>query len=154
VQDFGSALENHYRAKVSGIGDVEFQTSDRFSLTEPRKLIFVHPWVRDLCDPPDGFTWRRNTANDGDNVSYVETVHSSTSTWTVDAPVPAVTMDDYTRALRLAVRLQEPFHALLLQQQPNGEFKRVAAEHEIVVPGIQSSITLAKDVHIGVVEIL
>ncbi|KAF8137721.1 hypothetical protein EV363DRAFT_1138595, partial [Boletus edulis] len=119
----------------------------------PRKLIFVHPWVRDLRDPPDGFTWR-STANDGDNVSYVETVHSSTSTWTVHAPVPAVTMDDYTRALRLAVRLQEPFHALLLQQQPNGEFKRVAAEHEIVVPGIQSSITLAKDVHIGVVEIL
>ncbi|KAF8434726.1 hypothetical protein L210DRAFT_3552125 [Boletus edulis BED1] len=154
VQDFGSALENHYRARVSVIGDVEFQTSDRFSLTEPRKLIFVHPWVRDLRDPPDGFTWRRGTANDSDNVSYVETVHSSTSTWTVHAPVPAVTIDDYTRALRLGVRLQEPFHALLLQQQPNGEFKRVAAEHEIVVPGIQSSITLAKDVHIGVVEIL
>ena len=38
-------------------------------------------------------------------------------------------MDDYTLALRLIVRLRQPFNALLLQHQPDGEFKRVAAEN-------------------------
>ncbi|KAF8138961.1 hypothetical protein EV363DRAFT_1155210, partial [Boletus edulis] len=57
-------------------------------------------------------------------------------------------------ALRLVVRLQQPFHALLLQQQPNGEFKRVATEHEIIVPGMKYSINFTKDVRTEVVEIL
>jgi hypothetical protein len=41
-------------------------------------------------------------------------------------------MDDYTRVLQLVVRLQQPFHALLLEQHSHGEYKRAAAEHEIV----------------------
>ncbi|KAF8416534.1 hypothetical protein L210DRAFT_2534716 [Boletus edulis BED1] len=53
-------------------------------------------------------------------------------------------MDEYTRALRLVVRLQQPFHALLLQQQPNGEFRRVAAEHEIVIPESNVRINLQR----------
>ncbi|KAF8431059.1 WD40-repeat-containing domain protein [Boletus edulis BED1] len=135
VQDIGSGLENCYRAKVAGIGEVGFQTSDRLSLEEPRGLIFVHPWIRDLRDPLDGFTWRS----------------------TVDDDMrPAATMNEYNRALWLVVRLQQPFHALLLQQQPDGEFKRIAAEHEIIVPGIQLERpdSLARDIHTGVVDIL
>ncbi|KAF8417602.1 hypothetical protein L210DRAFT_3580675, partial [Boletus edulis BED1] len=56
MQGFASGQEIHYRARVSGIGDVEFQTADRLPLAEPRKLIFVHPWIRELRDPLDGFT--------------------------------------------------------------------------------------------------
>jgi len=63
---------------------------------------------------------------------------------------PAAAMDDYTRALRLIVRLQQPPHALLLQREPNGEFKRIAAEHEIVVPGIDRRINFARDIRVGV----
>jgi hypothetical protein len=68
--------------------------------------------------------------------------------------LPAATMDDYTRALRLVARLQQPFRVLLLQQQPNGEFKRVAAEHEIVTPGLERQINFARDIRTQIVEIL
>ncbi|KAF8127433.1 hypothetical protein EV363DRAFT_1138425, partial [Boletus edulis] len=143
-------VENHYRAKVSGIGDVEFQTSDRLPLAEPRKLVFVHPWIRDLCDPHDGVIWGSTTGENEDGDESDPELHAH---FPLHAR-PAAMMDEYTRALRLIIRLQQPFHALLLQQQPNGEFKRVAAEHEIVVPGIKRPDSFAKDVHTGVVEIL
>ena len=149
VQDFGSGLENRYRARVSGIGNVEFETCDRLSLTEPRKLIFVHPWIHDLRDPLDGFTWESGV-DDDEYDSGPESEAGSAPNSPLYAP-PAATMDDYTRALRLIVRLQQSFHALLLQQQPNGEFKRIAAEHEIVMPGIDRQ---PKDIRIEVVEIL
>ncbi|KAF8137708.1 hypothetical protein EV363DRAFT_1155979 [Boletus edulis] len=153
MQDSASDLENRrYRAKISGIGDVEFLTSDRLPLTEPRKLVFVHPWIRDICDPHDGFTWA-STADDSDSDSDPETEPGSTPTSPLDAQ-PTAPMDNYTRALRLVVRLQQPFHALLLQQQPHGEFKRVAAKYEIVIPGIKRLDNFARDVHTGVVEIL
>ena len=149
VQDFGSGLENRYRARVSGIGNVEFQTSDRLSLSEPRKLIFVHPWIRDLCDPLDGLTWESATQDD----EYDSDPDTEAGSTPLQA-LPAATMDEYTRALRLIVRLQQPFHTLLLQQQPNGEFRRIAAEHEIVMPGIDRQVNFARDIRIEVVEIL
>jgi hypothetical protein len=152
VEDFGSGQENRYRARVSGIGDAEFQTSDRLSLLEPRKLICVHPWIRDLRDPLDGFNWG-STADDGEYESDRETEYGSAPT-SPSHTSPAATMDEYTRALRLVARLQQPFRVLLLQQQPNGEFKRVAAEHEIVTPGLERRINFARDIRTQVVEIL
>ncbi|KAN0084081.1 hypothetical protein V8E55_007585 [Tylopilus felleus] len=158
VQNFGSDQENHYRAKVSGIGNVEFRTQDRLSLTEPRKFVFVHPWIRDLRDPLDGVTWD-NTMDDDeqDEDDEYESARESEAGSSPPSPLhalPAASMDEYTRAFRLIVRLQQPFHALLLQQQPNGEFKRIAADHEIVMPGIDPSINLARDIRTDVVEIL
>ncbi|KAF8552461.1 hypothetical protein OG21DRAFT_1511487 [Imleria badia] len=158
VQNFGSGLEFRYRARASGIGDVEFQTSDQLSLTEPRRLIFVHPWIRDLCDSLHDYGWGSTDDDDDDDDD-----DESDSDAEADAgcphssplhAVPAATMDDYTRALRMVVRLQQPFHALLLQRQTNGEFKRVAAEHEIVVPGIDRRVNFSKDIRTEVVEIL
>ncbi|KAF8556859.1 hypothetical protein OG21DRAFT_1482770 [Imleria badia] len=154
VQDFGSGQETRYRAWVSGIGYVDFQTSDRLSLTEPRRLIFVHPWIRDLRDPLDGFTWGGTTdESEGESDSDTDSEAGSSPTSPLQA-VPAASIDDYTRALRLVVRLQQPFHALLLQQQPNGEFKRIAAEHEIVIPGLEDRITFSRDIHVDVMEVL
>ncbi|KAF8554954.1 hypothetical protein OG21DRAFT_1439363 [Imleria badia] len=153
VQNFGGDREHCYHAGVSGIGDVEFQTSDQLSLTEPRTLIFVHPWVRDLCDPLDGFDWGSTDSEDEDEYkSAPESDDGSGPSSPLGAP--SATLDDYTRALRLIARLQQPFHALVLQKQASGEFKRVAAEHEIVLPGIDRRINLAKDVRTAVVEIL
>ena len=152
VQNFRGGREFHYRARVSGIGDVEFQTSDQLSPTESRKLIFVHPWVRDLYDPLDGFSWGSSDFEDEDDSDPESDTGSAPSSPL--AAVPAPTMDDYTRALRLIARLQQPFHGLILQKQTNGEFKRVAAEHEIVVPGIEPRIHFARDIRTEVVEIL
>ncbi|KAF8554957.1 WD40 repeat-like protein [Imleria badia] len=154
IQNSGGGREFRYRVRVSGIGDVDFQTADHLAPTEPRKLIFVHPWVRDLYDPLDGFDWENPDSEDEDeDVSDPETDAGSAPSSPLVA-VPAATMDHYTRALRMISRMQQPFHVLILQKQINGEFKRVAAEHEIILPGIDCRINLAKDVRTAVVEIL
>lgn len=62
-------------------------------------------------------------------------------------------VDDYTRALQMLARLGQPFNALLLVRQPNGEYKRVAAENEIVVSGLGTDINL-KNIQAKVLEIL
>ncbi|KAF8552374.1 hypothetical protein OG21DRAFT_1443645, partial [Imleria badia] len=138
VQPFGGGREYRYHAWVSGIGDVEFQTSDQLSPTEPRNHIFVHPWLRDLYDPLDDFNWGSTDSEDSDSDSYKSAPETDDGTVPSSslAAEPSATMDDYACALRLIVRLQQPFHALVLQKQSSGEFKRVAAEHEIVLPGI------------------
>ena len=156
VQHFERGREFRYRARISGIGDVEFQTWDLLSPQEPRKLIFVYPWVRDLYDPFDDFNWGCSDSEDEDedeDKSDPETDAGSSPPSPL-AAVPAPIMDDYTRALRLIARLQQPFHGPILQKQVNGEFKRVAAEYAIVVPGIDRRINFAKNIRTGIVEIL
>lgn len=164
LQDFGHDHEYRYGACVSGIGDVEFQASERLSPREARKLVFVHPWICGLRDPLDGLSWGGTTDDDededrdgygpeGEEDADLETETGSAPSSPLHV-APAATINDYTRALRLIVRLQQPFHALLLQQQPNGEFKRVATEHEIIVPGIGRQINSARDIHADVTEIL
>ncbi|KAG6369522.1 heterokaryon incompatibility protein-domain-containing protein [Boletus reticuloceps] len=152
-QDCGSDLEGCYQASVSGIGNVVFQTSDNLSLKEPRRLIFVHPWIHDLLDPFDGFAWgsTADNANDGELDAGTGTGVRTTSS--AHGP-PATTMDEYTRALRLVARLQQPFHVLLLQKQSKYLYKRVAAEHKIVVQGIDRSINFARHIHADVKHIM
>ena len=155
-QDFGQDHEFRYGARVSEIGIVEFQTADRLSPSEARKLVFVHPWIRDLRDPLDGLTWRSAVDDDEDEDENKADPEARTDS-APSSPlhvVRAAMMDDYTRVLRLLVRLQQPFRVLLLQQQPNGEFKRVATEHELIVPGIGHQIDFVKDILADVVEIL
>ena len=43
-------------------------------------------------------------------------------------------LDNYTRALRLAAHLEQPFRALLLVKQSVDTYKRVAADNEIITP--------------------
>ncbi|KAI6015973.1 hypothetical protein EDC04DRAFT_2608614 [Pisolithus marmoratus] len=45
------------------------------------------------------------------------------------------------RVSEMIARLGQPFNALLLLQQLYGEYKRAAADNEIVVPGLGTSIT-------------
>ncbi|KAI9569839.1 hypothetical protein HD554DRAFT_2313201 [Boletus coccyginus] len=148
VQDFGNGLENRYRARVSGIGNVEFQTCDRLSLSEPRRLIFVHSWIHDLRDPLHEFTWG-NVGDDDEDESDPET---EAGTSPLDASLAA--MDDYTRALRLIVRLQQSFHALVLSSDPLELSIGLLLQQQIVIPGIDRRINFAKDMRIEVVEIL
>ncbi|KIO00319.1 hypothetical protein M404DRAFT_153134 [Pisolithus tinctorius Marx 270] len=112
-----------YRAQVSGLGQVEFTTADDLSLNEPRKFVFAHPWIRHIRGPS------------------ITPMH------------PAPQVGNYTRALEMVARLGQPFSALLLVQEPNGEYKRVAAENEIVVPGLGTDIT-SKNIRAKVLEIL
>ena len=150
--------DNYYRARVSGIGDLDFRALETLSLAEPRRLIFVHPWIRDLQDPLDSFAWGNVEDAHGHNSnpemdSDSETEFQSAPSSPIHAPSIDTTVD-YTSALRLVVRLQQPFYTLLLQQQPNRDYRRIAAEHHIIVPGIDRQINFASDVHTEIVEVL
>ncbi|KAI6159819.1 hypothetical protein EDD17DRAFT_1761873 [Pisolithus thermaeus] len=60
--------------------------------------------------------------------------------------------DDYTRALRLLVHLEQPFRALLLVKQPAAStYKRVAADQELLV-SLRKVVSL-KDISAKVLEI-
>ncbi|KAI5986441.1 hypothetical protein F5J12DRAFT_577710 [Pisolithus orientalis] len=133
-----------YRARVSGLGNVEFMTADDLPLHEPKKLIFANPWINYIRGPSSGVTW-----DDSDSDS------DTGSDEVVPIPVvPALQVDNYTRALHVIARLGQPFNALLLVQQSNGTvYKRVAAENEIVVSGLGTNIA-SKNVRARVLEIL
>ncbi|KAI5982356.1 hypothetical protein EDC04DRAFT_1834113 [Pisolithus marmoratus] len=148
--------EKLYRARVAGLGNVEFTSTDDLPLHEPRKFVLAHPWIRYIRGPSGGVTW-------GDDDSESDTESNSGSDCDAESDdvvppsplyaVPASQIDDYTRALQMIARLGQPFNALLLLQQPNGEYKRIAAENEIVVPGLGTDIT-SKVIRAKVLEIL
>ena len=164
AQELDGSRGNLYRATVSLLGRVEFRTADVMPLTKPRKLVFVHPWLRDLCDPLDGFMSDDEPEAESDvGPSEEEEVESDVcsgdGTDDVSAPVspshaePLARVDPSTLAFQLIARLGRPFNALLLEQQSNKQYKRVAAEHEIIIPGV-SYKTNPKDVKAKVLEIV
>ncbi|KAI6040390.1 hypothetical protein EDC04DRAFT_2996523 [Pisolithus marmoratus] len=143
-----SGNENLYRAKVSGLGNVEFMTTDDLPLDQRRTVVFVHPWIRHILAPSSG------VCTSGSDTSESGSGHSSRS----DGPtpfraVPESRVGGYARALQIIARLGQPFNALLLVGQPNGEYRRVAADHEIVVQGPGIDIT-SKSIRAKVLEIL
>ena len=164
VQELDGSQGNLYRATVSLLGRVEFRTADAMPLTKPRKLVFVHPWLRDLRDPLDG------SASDGEQEAESDVGSSGeaqtesdvgSGDGTDDASTPAsplhaepsAQLDTCIQALRLVARLGCPFNALLLERQSNGQYKRVAAEYEIIVPGVPSQ-TNPKDIRVKALEIV
>ncbi|KAI6122112.1 hypothetical protein EV401DRAFT_2070207 [Pisolithus croceorrhizus] len=147
IQETHSGNEKVYRARISGLGRVEFTTADDLPLQEPNKLVFAHPWIGYIRGPSNGVSWGDDSDSDS-NVGSDEVVPPSP----LEA-VPAPQVDDYTRALQMIARLGQPFSALLLVQRPSGEYKRVAAEHEIVVTGLGTDIN-SKNIQAKVLEIL
>ncbi|KIO11081.1 hypothetical protein M404DRAFT_127323 [Pisolithus tinctorius Marx 270] len=127
---------------VSGLGQVEFTTADQLSLNRSQRFVFVNPWIHHIRGPSGGVTWGVDSESDTD---YDEVATSPA--------VPASQVDNYTRALEMVSRLGQSFNALLLAQQLNGEYKRVAAENEIVVAGLGTNIT-PKNIHARILDIL
>ena len=163
VQELGGSQGNLYRATASLLGRVEFRTADTMPLTKPRKLVFVHPWLRDLHDPLDGSVSdeeREGESEVGSSHKEAESdAGSGDGTDDASAPAsplhaePSARVDTSTQALRLIARLGRPFNALLLEWQSNGQYKRVATEHEIIAPGVPSK-TNPKDIRAKVLEIV
>ncbi|KAF8550350.1 TPR-like protein [Imleria badia] len=164
VQELGGNQGTLYRATVSSLGKVEFRTADVMPLKKPRKLVFVHPWLRDLYDTLDGFVSEdeRETESDVGSSDEAETesnAGSGDATDDASAPAsplhaePSARVDPSTLALQLIARLGRPFNALLLEQQSNNQYKRVAAEEEIIVPGVPHKTNL-KDIKVKVLEIV
>ncbi|KAI6012021.1 hypothetical protein EDC04DRAFT_2905063 [Pisolithus marmoratus] len=135
LQGLGEGNEKLYLAKVSGRGQVFFRTGD--DLLTPREYIFAHPWIRHIRGPSNG------------NVEF----EAGSDEVAPPSSLPLPQVDDYTRALQLIARLGQPFNALLLAQQPDGEYKRVAANNEILVPGFGTDIT-PRNIKVKVLDIL
>lgn len=161
VQQLGSShlQKNRYLAKVSGLGKVEIATVDVLPLQEPRKVVFVHPWIRDIRGGDAGSPWADELDSDSDSQTVVTDADSGDDTdidsdadSTPFSAMPSAHVDILTRALSIIVRLTQPFGALVLLEQPDGSFKRVASEDEIVVQLKQNVVSL-KDVRAKVVEV-
>ncbi|KAI6041650.1 hypothetical protein EDC04DRAFT_3089035 [Pisolithus marmoratus] len=149
--------EKLYRARVLGLGTVDFMTADDLPLHETQKVVFVHPWIRHIRGPSIGVAWGGDLESDSDSDSdsdlYFDAASDEVAPPSPLQAVPTPQVDDHSRALEMIARLGQPFSALLLVQRPNGEYNRVAAENEIVVSGLGTDIT-TKTIQAKVLEIL
>ncbi|KAH0826102.1 hypothetical protein J3R83DRAFT_5859, partial [Lanmaoa asiatica] len=130
-----------YHAVTSALGNVEIKTTE--DLSSLTNLVLIHPWLTCLLDPPpplqdpivDDDTEPPLTPLEGDggddnSDALLTDARSPTSS---SPPRHSSQLDKATRALRLFVRLRQPFGALLLAPLSHIEYKRVASDHPIVV---------------------
>ncbi|KAG1827643.1 hypothetical protein DFJ58DRAFT_880423 [Suillus subalutaceus] len=120
-----------YELKSGGLHDLQITTADKlipFSPVRPppawQTILLVRPWSRrllELHDPADD----TRRAED-------QSVPESSSHDSLPAQTEPIYSDSHSRALRLIVRLGQPFSAFLLARQRDGEFKRIASDHDII----------------------
>ncbi|KAG2346897.1 hypothetical protein BDR05DRAFT_756686, partial [Suillus weaverae] len=126
----GQNKETHftYGVKADGLHDLDITTEDRlprFSREMPpptwRTFLLVRTWSCHLLELPDP----------ADDTKCVEdwTVSESTLPPSENEPVYS---ESHSRALRLIVRLGQPFGAFLLARQRNGVYKRIASDRNII----------------------
>ncbi|KAI6156959.1 hypothetical protein BKA82DRAFT_4051228, partial [Pisolithus tinctorius] len=148
-----SGNEKLYRARVSGLGKVEFSTANDLPLHEAQKFVFVHLWIDHIRGPDSVVAWGDDPESDADSNcdsdhdAELDGVSPPSSLHTLPPQV-----DGYTQALQVIARLGQPFSALLLAQQPKGEYRRVATEEEIVISGLGTNIPT--NIRAEVLEIL
>ncbi|KAG1837682.1 hypothetical protein C8R48DRAFT_743411, partial [Suillus tomentosus] len=126
--------ETRYEVKADGLCDLLVITAHsivQFSHIKPTQQAFVlvRPWDRSLLELPDFTDLQDDTENEGDH-------WTPPSSPPGDSPSRSVVkheVDDLeSRALRLVVRLGQPFGAFLLARQRGGEYKRVASDRDII----------------------
>jgi hypothetical protein len=117
--------QDTYAVKSDGLRDLHITIKDKFtpfSLARPppvwQTILLVRPWSRHLLD----------LHHPADDTQSVENWSSPLGNSRL-APTYA---NFHSRALRLIVRLGQPFSAFLLARQVNGEFKRIASDHDII----------------------
>jgi hypothetical protein len=144
-----------YHLKANGLKDLSITTEDK--LPARQTLLLVYPWNRDLLEQP-------NPADDTQNMGDYTVPGDSDSSWLPSRfinPVNAllgsflglVDSESRLRALRLIVRLRQPFRAFLLAPQCSGEYRRIATDHDIIGQ-VQDTASVRKMMDIRVVEIL
>jgi hypothetical protein len=142
--------------KADGLRDLSITTEDKliqFSRSRPirQSFLLVHPWDRSLLE-----------LHHFEDLSDTEIIDDSSPPISLldDSSVGSlgedmmVDSESYSRALRLIVRLGQPFSALLLAQQPGGEYKRIASYQNIVAGVKDVTAVRDMDVKLRIVEIL
>ncbi|KAG2335250.1 hypothetical protein BDR05DRAFT_650778 [Suillus weaverae] len=112
-----------YEVKADGLRDLQITTEGRllqFSRGRPARQSFllVRPWDRRLLELPD----------------YADNTESADDFTLPGSPREEGPVDPESseRAMRLIVRLGQPFSAFLLAQQRSGEYKRIASDRDII----------------------
>ncbi|KAG2361269.1 hypothetical protein BDR07DRAFT_1410263 [Suillus spraguei] len=144
-----------YEVKADGLHDLQITTTDklpRFSRARPtrRSFLLIRPWDRRLFQLPD-------YADDTDSVDDDDSIDDDDSVDDDDFALPELPGEQglvdpqlSDRAMRLIVRLGQPFRAFLLKEQRSGEYKRIASDYDIItqirdvdpVPGMMDVRTL------------
>ncbi|KIK49125.1 hypothetical protein CY34DRAFT_797510 [Suillus luteus UH-Slu-Lm8-n1] len=153
---YGPSQEIQYEVKADGLHDLLITTNEpivQFSRSRPTQQTFVlvRPWDRSLLELPD-FS---DLIDDMESEGEFCTPPSSPSD---DSPnrslVKQEVVDQESRALRLLVRLGQPFGAFLLARQRGGEYKRVASDHDIVAQVVEDVTSVRDPMDIRTIEIL
>ncbi|KAG1774649.1 heterokaryon incompatibility protein-domain-containing protein [Suillus placidus] len=124
-----------YGVKADGLDDLLITTEEKlvqFSRFRPTRQTFllVLPWDRRLLELPD-------FADDAESLGDWPQLESplddsDESVGDSSGEEELADTESYSRALRLIVRLGQPFGAFLLARQRGGEYKRIASDHDIV----------------------
>jgi hypothetical protein len=146
-----------FEVKADGLHDLLITTEDKLiqllrARSSRQSFLLVRPWDRSLLQPPD---WV-----DLPDVSDTESVYEWSHPVSLlhESPVGPLGENgladrgSYSRALQLIARLGQPFSALLLAQQPGGEYKRIASDQDIIAQ--LKDVTVVRDMDIRTVEIL
>ncbi|KAG2346767.1 hypothetical protein BDR05DRAFT_945754 [Suillus weaverae] len=158
----GQAQETHsmYTVKADGLQDLLITTEERliqFSRAKPTRQTFllVRPWDRCLlelpvfAEPDPAFT------DDAQSLGDWSESGSSSDDSPGGSPVAQHPIDSESseRALRLLVRLGQPFGAFLLAQQHGGEYRRIASDHDIIAQ-VKDVTSVGDMMDVRTVEIL
>ncbi|KAG1726890.1 uncharacterized protein EDB91DRAFT_1339583, partial [Suillus paluster] len=126
---YGPAHETHftYGVKADGLRDLLITTEEtltQFSRARPARHAFF------LVRP-----WDRRTLDEYDFAEQADSDAESLGDWSEPGSPIEEELEDsesHSRALRLMVRLGQPFGAFFLAQQRGGEYKRIASDHDII----------------------
>ncbi|KAG1888598.1 hypothetical protein F4604DRAFT_1674266 [Suillus subluteus] len=146
-----------YQVKARGLHDLLITTEDRLiqvwlGKPAPQAFYLVHPWNRDLLElpghaepPPSPEALESMEEYWTLTGSLLDDV-SSGEKWTVDS-------ESQSQALRLIVRLAQPFSAFLLAQQRGGEYKRIGSDH-VIVAQVKDIASIHDIIDVRTLEIL
>ncbi|KAG0709869.1 WD40-repeat-containing domain protein [Suillus ampliporus] len=132
--------ETHFKygVKADGLRDLLITTEEtlvQFSRVRSIRQTFllVRPWDRCLLELPD-FAEQPGITDDAESSGDWSDSESPLYDSPDGSPVEQEPVDSesLSRALRLIVRLGQPFGAFLLAQQQGGEYKRMASDHDII----------------------
>ncbi|KAG2338713.1 hypothetical protein BDR05DRAFT_969007 [Suillus weaverae] len=131
-----------YRVKADGLHNLLITTEDtlvQFWPVRPieQKFVLVRPWDRSLLELPDfagppNFMEPSDFGHDTESEEDYGMSPSSSDDRSSGHSVKQEVVDLESRALRLLVRLGQPFSSFLLAQQHSGEYKRIASDHDII----------------------
>jgi hypothetical protein len=132
-----------YRVKASGLHDLLITTKETLVQFWPerpteQKFVLVRPWDRSLFElpsfagPPEIVELSDFGNDTEDEEDYCTAPSSPSDAWSGGYTVKQESVDLESRALRLLVRLGQPFGAFLLAQQHGEEYKRIASDRDII----------------------